>query len=259
MGMKAIGIFFGVLWGWVFIDLMWPSVLGMFAVGLTGFMTVGESFATAFSDNQTLQMLFVLAFVAYLEQCGCSTYIARWFISRKIGVGRPWIFSLLILTCGFVVSMFTFGTAAIVLTWAIYYEVCHTLGMTKSDAWTRMILFGVVVAGLTGAMCLPYQVMSVIFIGGVESSAGIVVNTTAFSLFRILTGYALVILYLIACRLIFKPDVSKLAASGDAFAEMRNQKMNRDQKTGLFVFFAVFGNDGCSEQFTGQLAAGRIP
>ncbi len=239
MGMKAIGIFFGVLWGWVFIDLCWPSLLGIFAVGLTGYMTVGQSFATAFSDSQTLQMLFVLAFVAYLEECGCSTYIARWFISRKIGVGRPWVFSLLILTCGFVASMFTFGTAAIVLTWAIFYEVCHTLNMTKEDSWTRIILFGVVVAGLTGAMCLPYQVMSIIFIGGVESAAGITVNTMVYSLFRILTGYGLVVLYLLFCKYIFKPDVSKLMTGEDFFAEMRMQKMNREQKTGLVVF-AIF-------------------
>lgn len=238
LGMKAIGIFFGVLWGWVFIDLSWPSILGIFAVGLSGFMGVGESFATAFSDSQTLQMIFVLAFVAYLEECGCSTYIARWFISRKIGVGRPWVFSLLILTCGFVVSMFTFGTAAIVLTWAIFYEVCHALNMTHDDKWTRLILFGVVASALVGAMCLPYQVMSVIFIGGVESAAGITVNTTAYSAFRILTGYGLVLLYLLLCKYIFRPDVSKLATGEDFFAEMRNQKMNRDQKIGLVVFAA---------------------
>ncbi|MGM9525692.1 MAG: citrate transporter, partial [Peptococcaceae bacterium] len=97
LGMRAIGIFFGVLWGWVFIDLGWPSLLGIFAVGTTGYMTVAKSFATAFSDSQTLQMILVLALVAYLEESGCSTYLARWFVSRKVGVGRPWFFSLLIL------------------------------------------------------------------------------------------------------------------------------------------------------------------
>ncbi len=236
LGMKAIGIFFGVLWGWIFIDLGWPSLLGIFAVGMTGYMTVAQSFATAFSDSQTLQMILVLALVAYLEESGCSTYLARWFVSRKIGVGRPWIFSLLILSCGFVASMFTFGTAAIILTWAIFTEICHTLQMTKEDAWTRIILFGVVVAALSGAICLPYQVMSVVFIGGVESSAGITVDTAAFSLFRILTGYGLVVLYMLAARFIFNPDVSKLMTGKDLFEEMRNQKMNHSEKTGLIVF-----------------------
>ena len=236
IGMKAVGIFFGVLYGWVFIDLAWPSLLGIFAVGMSGYMTVAKSFATAFSDSNTLQMILVLVLVAYLEESGAANYIARWFVSRKIGVGRPWIFSLLILTCAFVTSMFTFGTAAIILTWAIFTQVCHTLNFTKEDAWTRIMLFGIVAAALTGAICLPYQVMSVVFIGGVESAANMTVNTAAYSLFRITTGYVFVILFMLVCRFIFKPDVRKLQTTTDHFAAMREEKMDESQKMGLLVF-----------------------
>lgn len=236
LGMKAIGIFIGVLLGWAMLDMLWPSLLGMFAVGLSGYMTISQSFACAFGDNITLQMLFILIFVAYLELCGCSNYIARWFVTRKCAVGRPWVLSLLILTVGFVLSMFTMGTSAIIITWAIFYEVCNLFKMTREDKWTRTMLWGIVFSGMIGAICLPYQVMSVIFISATEQSAHITINTLVFSAFRITTGYFLVVLYWAACKYILKPDTTKLSEAGDVFVEMRQMQITFEQKIGLTVF-----------------------
>ena len=36
MGMKAIGIFAGLIYGWIFIDLIWPSLLGLVLLSFTG-------------------------------------------------------------------------------------------------------------------------------------------------------------------------------------------------------------------------------
>lgn len=43
-GMNALGIFLGVLYGWSFVSMIWPSLLGMVACGFTGLMTMQESF-----------------------------------------------------------------------------------------------------------------------------------------------------------------------------------------------------------------------
>ena len=37
MGMKTIGIFAGLIYGWIFIDLIWPSLLGMVLLSFTGY------------------------------------------------------------------------------------------------------------------------------------------------------------------------------------------------------------------------------
>ena len=36
LGMKVLGVFFGLLWGWVFVDIVWSSLLGFFILALTG-------------------------------------------------------------------------------------------------------------------------------------------------------------------------------------------------------------------------------
>ena len=41
LGMNLIGIFLGVLYGWVFIEIVWPSLAGLLALMLIGGMKPG--------------------------------------------------------------------------------------------------------------------------------------------------------------------------------------------------------------------------
>ena len=36
-GMQILGIFIGLVWGWSFCDLAWPSILSMVALGLSDY------------------------------------------------------------------------------------------------------------------------------------------------------------------------------------------------------------------------------
>lgn len=36
LGMKVFGVFLGLLYGWIFVGILWPSVLGFFTLSLTG-------------------------------------------------------------------------------------------------------------------------------------------------------------------------------------------------------------------------------
>ena len=49
LGMKILGVFLGTMYGWIFIDLLWPSLIGLVVLGLTEYTTIGEAFASALS------------------------------------------------------------------------------------------------------------------------------------------------------------------------------------------------------------------
>ena len=40
IGMKVLGVFLGMLYGWTFIGFIWPSMIGIIALGLSGYATV---------------------------------------------------------------------------------------------------------------------------------------------------------------------------------------------------------------------------
>ena len=69
-GLAVIGIFFGILYGWLFIDVVWPSLLGLvllvpaleplFAVAPLSAGMVGAILGLAFGSMLVIQLLKLL-------------------------------------------------------------------------------------------------------------------------------------------------------------------------------------------------------
>lgn len=235
-GMQAIGIFVGMLYGWSTMEMLWPSLLGIVAIGLSGYTNMAGAFKSAVGDNLTLQIISVLLFAAYMEKSGLSLFISRWFASRKLSVGRPWVMSLMVLTSSFVLSVFTNGSAAIIISWSFFYKILESCNYTRKDAYTNVMLFGIVFAGLVGAVCLPYQVMSVIYLDALKTSTGIEMNPLVYFFSRSAISYILILIFWLICRFIIRPDTSKLLQAGDLFASMRDDKMTSEQKIAISAF-----------------------
>ena len=67
LGMNLIGIFLGVLYGWIFIDIIWPSMAGLLALMLIGGMKPSELFQTSFGDPLVMMMFFIFVFCATIN------------------------------------------------------------------------------------------------------------------------------------------------------------------------------------------------
>lgn len=151
LGMQILGIFVAVLYGWCTVSLMWPSLMGIVAVGMTQYCTINEAFAAAFGADIPLTIIVVYTLAAYLEECGLNQYIANWFISRKIGEGRPWVFTLLILAAAWVMSALVSTFATIIIMWMIFYKVCEQIGEPHRSKYTAMVIAAIVIiCGTTG-------------------------------------------------------------------------------------------------------------
>lgn len=83
MGMRMIGIFLGLLYGWIFIGLVWPSLLGLLAIILSNYMDAKQLFSASFGNEIVVMMLFIFVFSATINYYGLSRFISLWFISRK--------------------------------------------------------------------------------------------------------------------------------------------------------------------------------
>ena len=238
-GMEVLGVFLGVLYGWTFISMIWPSLLGMVACGFTGLMTIQESFLQGFGADIVIITLFVFIFAAFMEQSGLNRWIANWFISRKIVIGRPYIFLTMMVLSAWVLSTFTYVYAAIIVLWSVFYNISKELGFDKRSPFVTCVIFGIVYGGGLGPITLPFNPMNVIVLGLMQSSVGLTVNYVKFSLFNIVFGLINVALYILAVKFIFRPDTGVLSENVDRFGHLRGKKMNDDQKI-AFVALIVF-------------------
>lgn len=230
VGMNALGIFLGVLYGWTFIGMIWPSLLGMVACGFTGLMTVQDSFLQGFGADIVLVTLFVFMIAAFMDQSGLTRWIAYWFISRKVVIGRPYVFLTMMTLSAWVLSTISQIFAAIIVLWSVFYSMSEELGFEKKSPFVNCVLFGIVLGGTLGAITLPFNPMDVIVLGMMQSSVGLTVNYLTFSVFNIFFCAIIALLYTVIVKFIFKPDVGILGEKVDHFAHLRNIKMNAEQK-----------------------------
>ena len=91
LGMEVLGIFLALLYGWTFVDQVWPSILGMVALSLTGYMSLKDLMMSGFGDTTVMLMLFMLIIAALVDSAGVSAFLATYFITRKPVLGKPWV------------------------------------------------------------------------------------------------------------------------------------------------------------------------
>ena len=63
LGMRLIGIFLGLLYGWIFIDIVWPSMAGLLALMLVGGMKPVALLNRSFGDPIVVMMFFIFVFL----------------------------------------------------------------------------------------------------------------------------------------------------------------------------------------------------
>lgn len=244
LGMQILGIFVGTLYGWCTVGLVWPSLMAMVMVGLSGYCTVSESFIAGFGNDIPISIIVVYTLAAFMEESGLSAFLANWFISRKIGEGRPWVFTLLIFLAAYILSALISMYATIIILWAIFYKICDQIGEPRRSRYTAFVISGIVIiCSITGAV-FPFKPFSVLIIGLATEGLGAALNYNfvTWTVYNVILSFATMVGYAIVGRIILRPDMSRVKNAGAEFAHLRNNKMNREQKVAgvvLIVFMLM--------------------
>ena len=239
LGMKVLGIFLGVLYGWIFVGFIWPSLLGMIALGLSGYDTIINVYIAGFGDSLVLKIFFLFLFARYLDECGLTTFIAHWFINRKICLGRPWVLTAAIFVATSLICGFINVYGGIVIMWYVLYSILQAVGYKRGDAYTSFMVAGIVFIGTQAMIMLPFLPMPIIFRGLLkpELLAGYDMNMVAMAIFSMTLLIAMLAAYLLVGKYILRIDVSRLQNVQTAEAV----KMDREQLVGMLslIIFVI--------------------
>lgn len=119
IGMKILGIFIATLYLWIVVDTFWASALCIVAIGFSGYDTMGNILMASFGSPTVVQCLFMLIYVGALQYEKVSDYIGRFFLTRKVSQGRPWVFVFTICIGCFLYSVFMGPFLPIFLFWPV--------------------------------------------------------------------------------------------------------------------------------------------
>lgn len=210
LGMNLIGIFLGLLYGWIFVDIVWPSMAGLLALMLIGGMAPKVVLNSSFGDPIVVMMFFIFIFCAAIDQYGLSRFISLWFITRKFVQGKPWAFTFVFLASIFILGGLTSASPAALIGWAILYAICDLCGYKKGDGYPTMMVFAIVFAAQVGMSMIPFKQVPLTVLGAFANISGTNIDYAKYMVIAIACCIVCAILLLFVCKFIFRPDVSKL-------------------------------------------------
>lgn len=214
MGVQYLGIMIGWIVMCAFgLPMSIASIMAMAACTLPGYFTASAAISSSIGNSITVLVIFIFVLVYVFEQSGTGEFLVRWFLSRKIVNGRPYLFTafflLAIITIGSVIGSF----GAISLTIAILNNIANVSGMKKQDHYIRFLLLSVV--GLSGVTEILYpfkpyaQLYSGIFNASLEG-VGTQISGTTYLQTSITIAVISFILLMLLARFVFNFDLKKI-------------------------------------------------
>lgn len=241
IGMHVLGVFLGLLFGWVFLSIDWVSLLGLFALYFSNYMTMGEIFAGSFGNSTTVFIIFLFIFTDVISKSGLTDFLGNWFVNRKIMEGKPWLFTILYLLGAGTTAALTNAIVAMLVFWQIFYGIAKQLGYKPRDRYPTYMILGITLTSAFGAALLPFKVLPILLMNSYTTLSGESVNYGLYIIFMAIMFIVMVLGYVLLGRLALKLDIENMKKISPSVADPDKLKLTKEQKIvalflGIFIF-----------------------
>ena len=246
VGVKCLFIFVGMVYLWSMVNPLWPSLLGLIMLGLSGYGGEGAAgfkavFASAFGNDTVLLLIFNMVLFGALDVLGCTKYIAKWCLTRKVINGRPYLFLAAVFITSYIMSVIVSPTTAVLIIWPVALHMANAFGLTKEDKIWHHYFVGLFAVMCIGQPVLPFKGAQLIVLSTIEKLAGTSIPWGPYMLFNFIISGIMMVGYLLLLKFVLKPDVSKLQnVTAEQVAEaLPLPKINRGQQM-LLIALPVY-------------------
>ena len=246
VGKQILGIFIGTLYLWTTVDPVWSSVLSIFMIGISDYGAMGGVLSTAFGNPTVVQMFFLMIIMNSLQVTGLSAHIGRFFLTRKIIIGRPWVFTAVLFVGSVLMAAFVGCFAPIFLFWPILYGIFQDIGMKPGEEYPTLMLIFIVVACAIGFPVPPYMSNGLALISNYATITqnilghSVVIDNGQWLMVALIYGAFCTAAVILFTKYVLRPDVSRLK---NLTLEQLNKNplppLNRRQKMVAVVIVAL--------------------
>jgi len=182
-GMQILGIFIGLVYGWTFCGLAWPSILALIALGLTEYGITETVLSSVYGQANLILMIFGFMVFAPLGESGLTEYLGNKLLSIKFMQGRPLVMIATIYAGVFLIALTGInGYLLMFFLMGIFIDMFKGLGYQKGDRFIPMFLCGMFIQTAFANLFLPFMPFPVMVFG----AAGVAVNGIRYMLFSLI-------------------------------------------------------------------------
>lgn len=209
-GMKIFGIFIGAIFGWITIDLIWPSVVGTIAFGLSGAYDSMEScFAAVYGSQTALMLLGSIFACALIAKADLSSVIVSKLTNLKIAKKSPFIMSFFFFLSAFIIATLSHSIVASMLVIGLYRTMVQECENMPSQHYTNSYwLVGIALSACFGDLTFPFKPTAYGILGTYMAFTGSEISFVKYMLFFSSALFCLMILYVLVGRFILHVDMS---------------------------------------------------
>ncbi len=263
-GMAIIGIFAGMIYGWMISasNLVWPSMLAMAALATTTYGTGMDVMTNAFANSNVMMNIAVGFVMGPVAAAGIGDYLMAKLINWKMIQGKPWLITGTILFGIYALGMIGINQMLLVLLmFAILPGTMEAVGYTKEDKYPNMMFVGIVLACLFSCTAYPFMGWALMPLGTTYAATGVMVDYAGYMIVMIPLSILMTLGYILLMKLV-GCDASKITElKMDAIEARFPNGLGKFEKTLLaciiiMMFFCVvltFG--GGTEGFRALLAS----
>jgi len=243
VGMKCVGAFLGMVYLWSMVDTLWPSIFGLFMLGISGIDPAGLNsvWLNAVGNFTVLLVMFALVLFGAVHEVGDTMYIAKWFLTKKVFKGRPFVFIAIFYVCCGVLSALLSPITSLIILWPIAISLTKTLGLTREDKIWSWFFLGMFLVSTLMQPFFPFmgaQLVPLSAFQGMTAQMGtpMEVPMAQYMAVNLIMTILIMTIYILAIKLL-RVDVSKLKAIDPAMIEEQMQlpPMNTVQKAYLIM------------------------
>ena len=237
LGMKILGVFLGLLYGWIFIDLLWPSLLGFIAISFTGFMPLSDAIVSGFGNYTIWLCIVTMAFAHILSQLKITDFITYWLLSKKVFIGRPWLLIITLCITSIILGILGGSIAALILMWGIVIKIADLNNIELKSPLISMLLAFILYCNMTGGSILPFNSGVILYGGFFTQATGLALQSVPFFVLSLIYTIITILIMLLVSKFLLKLDVSMFSTTKELCAEYASYKANKYQKVGLILLF----------------------
>ena len=210
VGMQVSGVFLGVIWLWVSVGFLWPSLLALVAFALTDFGTIGQVLTMSFGGSVPVLLLFSFILFGSPQHVGATKYITRFFLTRRILNGRPIVFAFIFIFATYMLSVAVNVTPALVLMWAVLYGILKELNYTKGEKFTSLMLVGTFLGAISGQASLPFTGSTLAILSVFNTAAEMTMPVPQYMVLGFIYSVLIFVVYCLFMKVVLtKADLEK--------------------------------------------------
>lgn len=213
VGMRILGIFLGVIYGYSTCEIVWPSLFAFAAFGMSGYAaSFNDAIASMMGGSTVFQIITQYFTAGAIIIYGFGKWFVRWSLTRKIMQGRPvfytWCFMFIFMWSAVVVNQISMS----LLLYAIWADIADSCGYDRESSFRYYGFGGILISLMMGSAMIPYRSWTLGLAESWRNVTGASINLGQMFLITGAAGSIIITLYVFLGAKFLKVDFSTMKA-----------------------------------------------